>query len=357
MFHRIKKFFGKIFGKKEKTFVDTPVLSVDIDNTLVMKNKKINLVDKFDREALEKFIDAGGVVCINSNCPHKTCVKIAKSAGIKSGYISSNNGSLVTKFGKMFGTKNHISIKKTALDRETINSVIMALRENVPDAVVALSTDNKKYYVSKRGIETTIMKISQLAKIRNGYSFSNDEKLFEDMKGSARMLQIIPMPKFAILKKEGKKAYKEAQKNIMKEVVKTLEGVKNSEKADLIPFGYSINTAGVQIFNPEASKSKAIEIVVDDLAEQNRKVKPNRVFAVGDGYGDLESVSALKDNPLKQFYLMETAKDDVKLKANKIASQIAKNSGEKESQFKIVKSVEDTINDIRSKSELNEMEK
>ena len=76
---------GKMIDKRKankniiKTYFEsTPLLSVDIENTLVPKKRRIFLVNKEDRKSIKDFAQKGGVVLINRWLLQKSC-KIGKS--------------------------------------------------------------------------------------------------------------------------------------------------------------------------------------------------------------------------------------------------------------------------------------
>ena len=205
---------GKMIDKrKEKNniiktyFESTPLLSVDIENTLVPKKRRIFLVNKEDRKSIKNFAQKGGVVLINSGGTYGYCKKVAKSAKVKT-IISSNNGAFVA-----IPEQTDRPIISLRVSPENIYRIKDKLEQVEPRAIIALSGKDRKYYIDNKGAKIRLFQMQQAFKFRNRYRISTNKKKFEDMALKTYSIQIFPMPDTYGLTKNTKPIKKEQQKN------------------------------------------------------------------------------------------------------------------------------------------------
>ena len=302
---------GKMIDKrKEKNniiktyFESTPLLSVDIENTLVPKKRRIFLVNKEDRKSIKDFAQKGGVVLINSGGTYGYCKKVAKSAKVKT-IISSNNGAFVA-----IPEQTDRPIISLRVSPENIYRIKDKLEQVEPRAIIALSGKDRKYYIDNKGAKIRLFQMQQAFKFRNRYRISTNKKKFEDMALKTYSIQIFPMPDTYGLTKNTKPIKKEQQKNITLHALNALQELMIEDyKLNGQPsFKIEEGDMGLQICHPKASKLNAIKAIVEMKNQQseNMQITQDNIFAVGDGVQDLCSV-AIMQNPDKQFFTMNTA--------------------------------------------------
>ncbi|MBQ8761952.1 MAG: HAD hydrolase family protein [Clostridia bacterium] len=348
---------GKI-QEQVTPFKQTPIISVDIDGTLVDKKAKIRLVSKENKQSIKDFTNKGGILILNSAGTFANCKKIAKCAKIKT-VISSNNGAFVS-----IPEQSDKPLINLRVSPETISKIKSRLAEVEPNAFVAISGKDKKYYVDRSSTMVKLFKLKEFFKFRNKLSISTSKKNYEDMMLKTYSVQIFPLPSKAGFTKETKVISKEEQVAITKKALGVLKEIMEEEiKTNGQPsFRMEMGDMGISISHPQASKLNAIKAIVEQHNQQNPSspITSNNIYAVGDGFQDMCQVLAT-ENPAEQFFTMSNTKastyENGAVFEKIINKQILEKKKQKELEKLNKKETVETILDDIDEIELDENEK